>query len=316
LFDRMRHDIEGDDIAISLLEHSYMGDPVPCTQCPFFLGDEDLIPQIKNVGFDVLSLAGNHIGDVAGLKAEIRTLELLKANNLTYMGAGANIEEASKPAIIEKNGIKYAFLGADDIAWYYWASANGRGSNTYSTADAKHNKTINYAKIQKDVAYAKSQADVVIAYMSWGREYINYAEKQEIDMGHALIDAGVDLIIGTHPHWVKDMEVYKGKLIIYSLGNFIFDHTHTDPTRESIYVNLNFYKGNLINVDIVPILNCGYHFGAKNIANDYLNGKITYADVDKTDERKACIWLQPKPIPQEHPIYRVIMDRLMEHTNI
>lgn len=312
LFDRIKDDIQSADVALSMLEHSYSGNPTPCPNCTSFVGDEKLIPQLKEVGLDILSLAGNHIGD-GGIAAQKRTIELLKQNEFGYYGAGANIKEASEPYVAEISGVKYAFLGADDVAYFYWAGNDSQGVNRYSTRGSNGN-ILDKAKIKKDIEYAKTKADKVVFYMSWGIEYTNFADEYIEEMAHELIDNGADLILASHAHWIKNMEVYKGKLIVYSLGNFIFDQTHTDPTRESIYLNMNFIDGNLVNIEVVPILSCGYHFGAKNLAYDVISGKITYADVDKTDERQACVWLQPKRIGVDHPKYKVILDRLFEYT--
>jgi len=315
LFDRVKEDIQEADLAISMLEHSYQGNPVPCPRCTSFVGDESLLKQIKDIGIDVLSLAGNHIGD-GGVGAEIRTEELMKSLEFEYFGAGENIAKASEPAVVEVKGVKYAFLGADDVATFYWAGSESRGANRYSYTNTNGEKVIDKEKIKKDIKAAKTKADYVVFYMSWGIEYVNYPEEYEVEMAHEMIDAGADLILSSHAHWVKNMEIYKGKLIMYSLGNFIFDQTHTEPSSEAVYLNLHFLDSELKNIEIVPTLMCGYHFGAKNLAYDFLNGKITYSDIDKKDPAKECIWLQPRPLGEEHPKYKVILDRLFQHTNI
>lgn len=314
LFDRIKNDMINADLSVALLEHSYLGNPEPCSTCTAFLGDEALIPQLKEVGIDILSLAGNHIGDVAGEKGQIRTQELLDQNGIKYFGAGANINEASKAEIVEVNGKKYSFLAAEEIAYFFWAGEDSRGSNTYSTRSSSGQNVINYEKIKTDIAAAKGQSDYIVVYMSWGVEYTNYATDSQVELAHAIIDAGADLIISSHPHWIQNMEIYKDKLIIYSLGNFIFDQTHNDDTRKSIYVNLNFYDNKLINVEVVPFLTCGYHFGAKNLAYDVISGVKTYSEVDNTSEAVGCVWLQPKPLDENHPRYRDVLDKLFEYT--
>lgn len=312
LFDRIKEDISSADLALALMEHSYQGDPVPCPRCTSFVGDEKLIPQLKNVGFDLFSLAGNHIGD-GGIPAEVRTRELLTENQMQFFGAGDNLREASDPAVVEVDGIRYAFLGADDIASFYWAGENSVGENRFSYSGVD-GIDIDKEKVQADIANAKSIADKVIVYMSWGVEYTNYATDHQQELAHLLIDSGVDLVLASHPHWVQSMEIYNGKLIVYSMGNLIFDQTHTDPTREAVYLNLNFLNGDLVNVELVPILTCGYHFGANNLAYDVLAGKMTYAEVDAMNESSACVWLQPKPLGENHPKYKVILDRIYEYS--
>ncbi len=312
LFDRIKDDISSADLAVALLEHSYHGDPVPCPRCTSFVGDEKLIPQLKNVGFDLFSLAGNHIGD-GGIEAEYRTRELLTTNDLRFFGAGDNLSLASSPVITEVNGINYAFLAADDIATFYWAGEDSPGENRFSMISAG-GVVIDENKVRNDISKAKDLADKVIVYMSWGVEYTNYATEHQQELAHLLIDAGADLVIASHPHWVQNFEIYDGKLIMYSMGNLIFDQTHTDPTREAIYMNLNFYDGELINFELVPILTCGYHYGANNLAYDVLAGNMSYDEVDSINESSACVWLQPKPLEEDHPKYKVILDRVYEYS--
>lgn len=311
LFDRVKDDIASADLALALMEHPYLGNPTPCANCALFVGDEALIPQYKEIGLDVFSLAGNHMGD-GGLVSQERTIELLDENNIKHFGAGKNLEEASKPLIVELNGLKYAFLGADNIATFFWATETSRGSNHY----IDFNGNIDTEKIEKDIKNAKELADFVILFMSWGVEYTNFATVEQQEMAHLMIDSGADLIISSHPHWIQNAEFYNGKMIFYGLGNFIFDQTHTDPTRESIYTNLIIYDGKHLSTEVVPILTCGYHFGARNLANEVINGTLTYEEVDAKDERKECIWLQPKPLDESHPRYKIILNRLFEYTKI
>lgn len=314
LFDRVEPYINSADMAMLMLEHSYQGDPVPCSTCTSFVGDEATFPQIKDAGIDFLVMAGNHIGD-GGLKAQERTMELVKQNDMLHAGAGANLEEASKPGIVEFAGVRYAIFSADEVATFYWAGDSRRGSNRFSKFVGP-NKVIDTEKIQKDIADAKKLADKIIVYMNWGTEYVNYPHKNEIDLAHYLIDQGVDVIVSTQAHWVKNVEIYKGKMIFYSLGNLIFDQTHTQETSEGMILNLNYYNGELLNTQMTPILQCGYHKGAKNIANDVISGKLTYEDVDKMDDKKSCVWLQPKPLHLGHPRYKPVLDRVYEFTKI
>ena len=111
------------------------------------------------------------------------------------------------------------------------------------------------AFLRKDIAAArKAGADVVIVFPHWGVEYRAKPTSVQRNLAHAAIDAGADLVIGNHPHWVQGMEVYKGKPIWYALGNFVFDQSWSNYTMEGITVELTFAGTDLRQVRMRPHL--------------------------------------------------------------
>ncbi|MBN1915371.1 CapA family protein [Candidatus Dojkabacteria bacterium] len=319
LFERIRPYIQDADLALAMLENSYLGDPVPCTGCTTFVSDEKVIPAFKNVGFDVLSLAGNHAGD-AGSKGYANTKRLLDEAGIKNFGTGDNIEFASSHTIVEANGIKFAFLGADDVAYFYWAGEEYQGINSYSKRESNGSLTIDREKIMKDIEEAKSESDFVVVFMSWGIEYKNYATTHQREMAKEFVLAGADLVLGSHPHWVQNVEVMENSdgesiPVWYSLGNLIFDQTHTDPTREGIIVNFTLYKGRLLDMRMIPHKTCGYHQSSNNLADRVVAGEITYEEVDRIPENQGCVWWQPTPVFEEDPLYVRILERVWEYTS-
>ncbi|MFY9589027.1 MAG: CapA family protein, partial [Actinomycetota bacterium] len=109
------------------------------------------------------------------------------------------------------------------------------------------------AAVVGDVKRARKLADVVIVYPHWGQEYVAKPNADQIRVAHALIDAGADMLIATHPHWVQGAEVYKGHLIAYSLGNFVFDQTWSTETQEGAALQLTFWGPRLVGASFVPV---------------------------------------------------------------
>ena len=285
------------DFSSILLENSISGRPEPCYGCMWFVGDEDFIGGLEYLGVDIVSMAGNHMGD-GGEVGVGRTIEVLDEAGILHTGASAlNQDDASKPVIVEIDGTKFAFLGYDDVAYYHWAGDNHWGVARISARLDSGVKTLLSNKIEEDINLAREEADFVIVLMSWGdQEYINFALDYQKEMGHALIDAGADLIVGSHQHWVNQIEFYEGKVIFYGVGNFVFDQTHTDPTREGAFLKFYFYNGELVHVLIIPHQTCG-------------------PQQSKVDDEN-CNHFQPQILSENDDVYSTILGRMFEHSEI
>ncbi|MFC1988015.1 CapA family protein [Chloroflexota bacterium] len=203
----------------------------------------DNVRQLTDGGFNVVSVGGNHHMDT-GVDAFLDTIDVLERNNIQPVGVGMNIVEARKPTIVERKGTKVAFLGYSSIIPKaevpYDAEENRPGcapmyiSTFYEASDWQPGtpspKVISIASpedleaMKEDIRRAKAQADVVVMSIHWGVHLIpGLIAMYQYEVGHAAIDAGVDLILGHHPHILKGIETYKGKVIFYSLGNFAMD---------------------------------------------------------------------------------------------
>jgi hypothetical protein len=187
-------------------------------------------------GFNVGSMANNHTMDL-GWEYVKDTLDLLKEKGIQAAGIGVNLAEARKPAIVEKKGTKVAFLSFNMVgpAEGYAGPANpgcayvrvidhyeriehqpGTPVNVYTFADQQ-----DLDLLQQDIVQAKKAADLVVLAFHWGIHFTEHLlGMYQEQVAHAAIDTGADLIFGSHPHLIKGMEVYKGKAIFYSLGNF------------------------------------------------------------------------------------------------
>jgi poly-gamma-glutamate capsule biosynthesis protein CapA/YwtB (metallophosphatase superfamily) len=207
-----------------------------------FTGDPALLAGVARAGFDVVSCASNHIGD-GGKLGILQTIAHLKAEGIASFGCGKDLKAARQPATFEVGGAKVAILGYDAIPpAAYWATATTAGSARLTAAAVK-----------ADVVAARAAgAQVVIVFPHWGTEYTYGPTAFQREVAHVAIDAGADLVIGNHPHWVQSVEVYKGKPIWYALGNFTFDQSWSEPTLEGISLELTFRGATLVQARMNP----------------------------------------------------------------
>lgn len=219
----------GDVLFINLETPLFSGCPVTDAGM-IFCGSDRAIEGLKYAGIKVVSLANNHSGNY-GKEGIDKTVELLEKNGISVTGL-------RKPAIIQLRDKKFGFLGYDDV--------EKKENLGISLADP-----INIASAVTDL---KKQADFVIVIFHWGVEYTDVPNDRQKELAHSAVDAGADLIVGNHPHWVQGIEVYKNKLVTYAHGNFIFDQMWSQETREGVIGKYVFDKTGLTNVSFYPVV--------------------------------------------------------------
>lgn len=186
------------------------------------------VGELKKYGFNFFNLANNHIFD-QGERGLAETRKELDNLGLDYSGASdATINEKSVK-IIERSGKKIALVGL---------------SMVYRDFDL--------AAAAKLISETRKISDWVIVNIHWGTEYQHQFNKHQQNIGHTLIDAGADFIIGHHPHVVQGLEIYKGKPIFYSLGNFVFDQYFSSDTQQGLAVDLKL-TDDKISVTLFPL---------------------------------------------------------------
>ena len=206
-----------------------------------FRSDPELISGLKFAGFNIASVANNHTIDY-GKSGFLRTMTYLKNDSILPVGGGSNQNEAFTPIIINKNGEKFAFFG---FLEFLLEGVVFMDSQPYPAFGDNDRLCSEIRKIRKDVDY-------IIISFHWGQEGAVIPTSKQIEIAHEVVDAGADLIIGHHPHVLQSIETYKGKLILYSLGNFIFDNTDKLQNETAIFQCV-FEKGKLINPHLIPI---------------------------------------------------------------
>ena len=184
-----------------------------------FRGADGSLPLLKK-HFAAVSVANNHSSDF-GIETFVRQLEMMEEGELAYFGGGRNLKDARMPLILERNGMRVAFLGYNGFNPKQYSATNDRAGVGPLDID------IMTADIRN--AREKHNADIVIPYLHWGRELVPAPRQIHVEMAHQLIDAGASVVVGAHPHITQTVDIYKGHPIIYSLGNFVFDYFPVDP---------------------------------------------------------------------------------------
>lgn len=190
-----------------------------------FRADPRALEGLVTGGVDVVSLANNHMWDYGGV-ALTDTLTHLKEKGIGAVGAGKNFTEAHAPLVRNVGDTKVAFLAYTDLL------PKATGAPTSAPAVSLYN----HEQMKKDVAHARTLSDLVIVSFHWGDEYVTTHNAHQENLAREIIDAGADLIVGHHPHVPQDIGEYKGKYIIYSLGNFIFDQNFSKDTSHGLAV--------------------------------------------------------------------------------
>ena len=206
-----------------------------------FRTDPKAVEGLKFAGFNILSLANNHIMNFgkAGLES---TVKILDENNILHIGAGITEEDIYKPGIKNINGTKFAFF-----AFTYNFDQRKSFGEIYGVADME------IEKMKEIIGKAKLENDIMIVSMHAGTEYAISPNKQQKEFARSAIDAGADLVIGHHPHVVQTVEKYKNGYIIYSLGNFVFDQMWSDETRLGAMAEIIFKDKKVESVKFIPI---------------------------------------------------------------
>jgi len=204
--------------------------------CPYhdeglvFCGRPGFIAALQAAGVDVATLENNHIGNYleGGIEETVRHLE----------AAGMRWADRDSPAVVDVRGLRFGFLAFNGVE-----------------------QPLDREAMVAQIKALRPRVDVLAVAVHWGAEYVSIpqavppvANDDPVEIGHQAIDAGADLVIGNHPHWVQAVELYKGKLIAYAHGNFIFDQMWSYETRVGVIGKYTFYDETLVGVEYIPTL--------------------------------------------------------------
>jgi poly-gamma-glutamate synthesis protein (capsule biosynthesis protein) len=177
-----------------------------------FRADPRAIEGLLAAGIDVVSVANNHMYDW-GPEALLDTVRRLREAGIRPVGAGVNDLEAHYPQLVQLGNLRLAFLTYVAIPPEYAAAAPGKPGVAWLEPE----------RLLADIRFARPLADLVIVSPHWGVEYQPTPTSSQVELARRMIDAGADLIVGTHPHVIQPVEQYRGRWVAYSLGNFVFD---------------------------------------------------------------------------------------------
>ena len=213
-----------------------------------FRFNTEAVKGLEYAGFDVVSLANNHMLDW-GRESLCETTKNLESAGVGYIGAGCNAQQANTPYIADLGDTKVAFIGY--TTFYEGAHATDERAGITELDREKMKQTIRDLKA--------SGVDVVLLSMHWGIEYDTRSSKREQDFAHELVDAGLDVLVGHHPHVAQEIERYKDGWIIYSLGNLVFDQYFSEETMQGLLADIQIQNGRVYDIQPKKIqLNADY----------------------------------------------------------
>ena len=255
--------------------YSTRGEKAPDKQFTFRV-DPSYVSVISDLGTDVAGLANNHVLDY-GRDALSDTFSTLSDAGIPYIGAGNSVSEAASPVVIEKDGRSYAFIAASRvIPVASWNIENG-SPGVFTCYDT----TALISAIQS----AKEQYDYVFVCVHWGVEHTDELTEYQTPNAHAYIDAGADAVIGAHAHCLQPIEIYKGKPIFYSLGNFIFNQS----IERTAAVTISIDDSGICGIRLYPARATGAKTAllsgeSANAVYDYLESISPTVSIDETGE--------------------------------
>ena len=246
--------LQGADIRVGTLETAIGNEPnfneekMKRNGAVIYAKDEDL-NKLKQLDFNIVSLANNHYFDL-GIDGARHAIQLLDELGIKHIGAGDNIEEASIPAIEIVDNKKIAFLAFCDwrfetVGWCPYATEKDPGVNPMYD---------DY--VVSEIKKYKQQNDYVVVMCHWGKEHTWVTTPNVYRLTKKMIQAGADLILGSHPHRVQPVVNYKNASVAYSMGNFLFPDRLLTKPRSTYYPEEPIDFSSLPVTDGYPYVEC------------------------------------------------------------
>ncbi|WP_415063748.1 CapA family protein [Bdellovibrio sp.] len=240
-FKEFRQDLKKTDFAIGNLECPVSTKGQELKEKPVtFRAHPSSVRVLKDL-FHAVGLANNHTGDY-GTEAFLETLDVLNKNQIHSFGGGKNLKEAHRALYLEKNGLKIAVLAYNDFKPRSFEASSESPGLAWLEDD----------QVLQDFAEVKKQgADVIIPFLHWGWEYEGSPNQRQIEIARLMIDNGASIVVGGHPHVTQKFSEYKGKKIIWSLGNFVFDGFPEGPRRVGWLLQFTATKNSVKDLKVI-----------------------------------------------------------------
>ncbi len=191
-----------------------------------FRADPKAIKGLSYAGFDVVSVANNHVFDY-GREAMEDSFKRIRESGISYVGGGFTEQESGQGVVKRVGDTEVCFLAYNNQGSPYWSSKGERSGINWLDES-----------IEEDIERAEQNSDVVIVSFHFGEEYKGLPNETQKRFSRLAIDAGADLVLGHHPHVIQPIEEYKGGWIAYSLGNFVFDQYFSERTMEGLLLEV------------------------------------------------------------------------------
>jgi Bacterial capsule synthesis protein PGA_cap len=241
---QMREYLRSADLTLANFENPVVADAVWHPDAPTFTGDLRLLPILRQAGIDGVTLGNNHILD-AGIPGLAETIGHLRDAGISYTGAGMDLASAREPMVFDLGETRVGVLNYQGVPSYDWS---------WATESAPGTAPLQADIMLEDVERLRPEVDLLVVMPHWGNEYLATPEPGQVELAHAVVDAGADLIVGNHAHWPKGMEMYRGKPIFYGTGNFLFDQSWSEETSTGIFAEITLYGDRVVQARPVPFL--------------------------------------------------------------
>jgi poly-gamma-glutamate capsule biosynthesis protein CapA/YwtB (metallophosphatase superfamily) len=248
------------DFRVFNLEVPLTDHEAPIIKCgPNLIAPTSTIKGIKQIQTNLLTLANNHILD-QGEQGLYSTIKVLEENDIDYMGAGSNLNEAAQPYIWERDGIRVGIYACAEHEFTI-ATKNSPGANPFDPLESLDH-------IQ-DLA---NKCDHLIVLYHGGKEHYRYPSPDLQKICRKIVDKGADLVVCQHSHCIGAFERYSGGTIVYGQGNFLFDHSESEFWQTSLLLNV-ILKAGSISIEYIPIVKQG---NGVRLANKQQSEEILY----------------------------------------
>lgn len=233
------------DISMINLENPLTTRGTPVIKEYNFQANPKYVKVLTDAGVDIVNLANNHIYDY-GDDGVFDTIEYLDSAGIKHVGAGRNFTTACQPVLFTVKTLRVAYFG-------YFDSIKTMSLHFASDSEAGP-VNFNLEYLKNDIAAIRESVDVIIVNVHWGIEKSHEVQERQIALAHEAIDAGADVIVGHHPHVLQGVERYKGKIIAYSLGNFIFGgNSHDSYSTAALKISIPVRFPKKIHANIIPL---------------------------------------------------------------
>jgi poly-gamma-glutamate capsule biosynthesis protein CapA/YwtB (metallophosphatase superfamily) len=244
----VREYLRSADLTLANLENPVIRAAVYHPEATTFTGDLRLLPILGQAGIDGVTLGNNHILD-AGTSGLQETLIHLQNAGISHAGAGMGLAAAREPMIFELGETRVGALSYHGVPSYDWS---------WATETAPGTAPLLAEVMEEDIERLRPEVDLIAVMPHWGMEYIATPEPGQVELAHAAIDAGADLVIGGHAHWPKGIEMYEGKPVFYGVGNFLLDQSWSEETSTGIFAEITLYGDRVLQVRPVPFVILDY----------------------------------------------------------
>jgi hypothetical protein len=250
VYDEVRDIISKADLAVGTLNTSLsdLSTHTGCIETYVLVSDSRSAEVAAQAGFDVMSVATNHIMNCSGAscadnynRAFFDTLDNLKANNILAVGAGMDLSEALQPVVVEVKGVRFGIVSLGMVDAMRYAEDGSPGIARLTDEN-----------LQQAIAAARQASDVVIAMPHWGPEDTSNPNSYQLHYAQVAVDAGAGVVVGNHTHVVQAIQQIDGIDVFYGLGNFVFDQNWDLAHQQGVILLLHFTGSQYTGYELVP----------------------------------------------------------------